>query len=154
LLLSALQSHGRACDWWSLGVLAFELLFGRPAFSFGHGTDAAHPPAAPRTPKQIFASVLRYCQDAHLGRDVDHVFLPCRSDAQRAFLRMLLEPDPRARGGYGAQHGGHDVFVGSAFLADFDWGALVRQELAPPTFPPEQPEAAEAAGGAGLKIET
>ena len=119
--------YGKAADWWSAGVLAFELLFGRTPWQ----TTEAGRRATKK--EDTFDAILRYCEAAHLGRDVGGYFRCCRdNDAQRAFLRLLLEPNPRRRGGYGAQHGRHSAFVSCAFFADFDFGALVRQELAAP----------------------
>lgn len=111
--------HGRGVDWWSLGVLVFEL-------SCGHGPfDSAHP-------MEIFSNVM-------FG--IKRVIFPQNCDGPpSAFIQSLLQQNDIDR--LPLRQGGTQNLFTHSYFSGFDWGALkARTMKAPyvPTFsvPPE-----------------
>jgi serine/threonine protein kinase len=87
----ARRPYGRKVDWWGLGILTYELLFGQTPF---------HRDSKPRMFAAIRSEAPRF-----LGR-VD--------PATVSFISMLLEKDPDARGDF-AKINGHPFFAGLDF---------------------------------------
>jgi PAS domain S-box-containing protein len=124
------QGHGAPVDWWALGVLLHELVFGGTPFR-GARRD------------ETFENVLR--------RPLALPSRPAVSDACRDLISRLLEKDPARR--LGTRGGAHEVMA-HPFFAEVNW-PLLRSET-PPYVPrkhnqqqqQEQPAGAAAEAGA------
>lgn len=105
------KPYGKACDWWSLGALGFDLLTGSPPFRANN-----HKRIAEKIVKQKLAPPY------FLGPDAKDLFL------------RLLRKDPHKRLGY---HMPKDLQTIKAhrFFRKIDWKALERRELEPPINP-------------------
>ncbi len=115
--------HDSMVDWWSFGVLLYELLTGTTPFR-GARRDAT------------FENVVK--------RPLAFPATPALSPACRDLIARLLAKDPRAR--LGAAAGGDEVKQ-HPWFASVDW-ALLRQ-AAPPYVPGGRAAAAAAAAGGG-----
>ncbi len=106
--------YGKAADWWSLGVMIFEMLCGVPAF---RGSD------------------LRQTYQKVLFAEVDFTPYPDRfSDASKELLLGLLQKDPKVR--LGNSSGGTSNYstsrsaeppadiIGSKFFKDVNWNDI------------------------------
>jgi serine/threonine protein kinase len=102
------RPYSFALDWWSLGVVAYQMLFGRRPFSGDGRADTA------RLCQRIVGTRPAYRPD--VGRDVV------------AFLDLLLEKDAAKRGDFEAIRNA-DLFRG------MDWQALEERRIAPPFVP-------------------
>jgi len=85
------RSYGKAVDWWALGILAYELFFGRSPF-------------ANSNPKKLFRNILE--KDPKFPPDVD----PVISD----FILVLLKKEPEERPSY-SKIVTHQLFAGISF---------------------------------------
>jgi serine/threonine protein kinase len=105
------KPYGKACDWWSLGALGFDLLTGSPPFKGNNNAKITE-----RILKQKL--VLPY----FLGPDAKDLFT------------RLLRKDPQKRLGY---HMPKDMqtIKNHRFFRKIDWKALERRELDPPIKP-------------------
>lgn len=105
------KPYGKACDWWSLGALGFDLLTGSPPFRANN-----HAKLQEKIVKQKL--VLPY----YLGPDA------------KDLLIRLLRKDPTKRLGY---HMPKDLqtIKKHRFFRKIDWAALERRELDPPIQP-------------------
>ncbi|KAF7715519.1 Serine/threonine-protein kinase [Penicillium ucsense] len=105
------KPYGKACDWWSLGALGFDLLTGSPPFRANN-----HAKMQEKIVKQKL--VLPY----YLGPDA------------KDLLTRLLRKDPAKRLGY---HMPKDLqtIKKHRFFRKIDWAALERRELNPPIQP-------------------
>jgi serine/threonine protein kinase len=117
------RGHDKGVDYWALGVLAYELLCGRPPFT------AADPLAIY---KRVAAGDVTL--PAHL------------SGPARDLLRNLLVADTTRR--FGCRVGGVGDVMRHRFFEGLDWGALAARALPPPYVPPP-PGPAERACGVG-----
>ncbi|TYZ67116.1 hypothetical protein PybrP1_005373 [[Pythium] brassicae (nom. inval.)] len=107
---AALQAHGFALDWYSVGALLFELLTGLPPF---YTNDK----------KQLFHNILR-----------GHLVIPDHlSPNARDLIQRLLHRDPKQRLGSGPT-GDREIFA-HPFFNTVDWERLKRRELPPPFRP-------------------
>ncbi|WIA19038.1 hypothetical protein OEZ85_003698 [Tetradesmus obliquus] len=104
------EGHWQAADWWSLGVLAFELVAGAPPF-------------------------MHEDRMVMYRRIVDGVFScpPHFSAELRDFVKQLLVRKPAYRLGQGA--GGVGDIKRHAWFAGFDWQAFEAKKLKAPYMP-------------------
>lgn len=105
------KSYGKACDWWSLGALGFDLLTGSPPFKGNN-----HAKITEKILKQKL--MLPY----FLGPD------------SKDLLIRLLRKDPAKRLGYHIQKDIKTI-KGHRFFRNIDWKALERREIEPPILP-------------------
>jgi len=104
--------HSHAVDWWTFGILIFELL-------------AGHPPFQSNSPMQTFAKIMK---------GINTVPLPkaCQGDAGQ-LIKSILAKQPTDR--LPMKAGGiqniknHDWYIG------FDWSKMLDQTLEPPYKP-------------------
>ncbi|KAI4326286.1 hypothetical protein MLD38_031615 [Melastoma candidum] len=98
--------HGTTADWWSVGVILFELIVGIPPFNAEH-------------PQTIFDNILnRNIPWPRVPEDMSH-------EAQDLIDRLLTE-DPHQR--LGAE--GASEVKEHAFFKDINWDTLARQKAA------------------------
>lgn len=104
------KGHGKGVDWWTLGILMYEMLVGDPPF-----LDA--------DPIQIYQQVLQ-CK-VRYTRSYDN-------DA-KSLTKKLLTPDLSKR--YGClKHGASDIKT-SNWFDDLNWEALLKRKLDAPIKP-------------------
>ena len=104
------QGHGKAVDWWALGILAFEMLAGYPPFFDDH-------------PLGIYEKVLR-----------NEIAFPSHIDPYaKDLIRGLLTADRSKR--LGNLRGGAKDVMSHAWFAGVDWGSLERKEIGAPIVP-------------------
>jgi serine/threonine protein kinase len=113
--------YGPAVDWWALGIITFELLFGRRPFA-----DASR--------AGLFEKITKSAPEFSSGCD----------RAVRDFVMMLLAKDPRKRGGF-EQVKQHE------FLQGIDFQKVLRKEytfthLPTPTPPADDLEPVDSDG--------
>ncbi|XP_021909433.1 probable serine/threonine protein kinase IREH1, partial [Carica papaya] len=98
--------HGATADWWSVGIILFELIVGIPPFNAEH-------------PQQIFDNIL--------NRNIPWPRVPeeMSPEAQDLIDRLLTE-DPQLRLGY---RGASEVKQ-HVFFKDINWDTLARQKAA------------------------
>lgn len=114
--------YGAACDWWTFGILIYEMLFGCAPFQ---GTDR----------EEIFKNLARgTLRDDHLKRiENEKVKFPEHIEVSKEAKRLvkaLLTPDVRKR--LGAEHGAADIKA-HPFFAGINWALL--RDLKPPIIP-------------------
>ncbi|KNE65047.1 AGC/PKA protein kinase [Allomyces macrogynus ATCC 38327] len=102
--------HGKAVDWWSLGILIFELLCG-------------YPPFYDDSPYGIYEKILA-------GRLQFPAFVDA---AARDLIRNLLAHDWTKR--LGALKGGASDIKNHRWFANIDWDELVARRVTPPMVP-------------------
>jgi protein kinase A len=104
------QGHGKAVDYWALGILAFEMLAGYPPFFDDH-------------PLGIYEKILR-----------NEIAFPLHIDMYaKDLIRGLLTTDRTKRLG-NLQRGAKDVME-HAWFQGVDWGSLERKEIGAPIVP-------------------
>lgn len=106
------RGHGRAVDWWALGILIYEMM-------------AGFPPYYDETPYLIYEKIL--------GGKLE--FPPHFDPALCDLLTGLLQPDPQRRLGCGAD-GAWDVKRHPWFAASVNWDALLQKQIQAPFTPP------------------
>jgi cGMP-dependent protein kinase len=104
--------HNHAVDWWTIGILIYELLSGNPPFTAS-------------APMQIFKNVLG---------GIKRVALPkkCQGPAGH-LIKGLLRKEPSER--LPMRAGGVPEFKKHEWYASFDWDALEREDMTPPYRP-------------------
>ncbi|KAH8554140.1 kinase-like domain-containing protein [Umbelopsis sp. PMI_123] len=105
-----LLGHGytKTVDWWTLGVLLYEMLTGLPPF-YDENTNEMY--------RKILQDELRFPDEV--------------SDSARDLLRGLLNRDPNERlGNFGTQH-----IKNHPFFARIDWRKLMAKKVQPPFKP-------------------
>ncbi|CAL1526309.1 unnamed protein product [Lymnaea stagnalis] len=106
------KGHDHSADYWSLGILMFELLNGTPPFS---GSD----------PMRTYNIILK---------GVDHIEFPKKiSRSAHVLIKKLCRDNPMERLGYG-RNGISDIRKNKWFQG-FDWEGLMNLTLTPPIIP-------------------
>jgi CRP-like cAMP-binding protein len=108
------EGHAYAVDWWSLGVLAHELAFGK--MPFGHGVESNE--------LAVAQAILEHTKDGLRFPETPKV-----SELTRELIASLLDPDPQQRlGGEGGAAAVRDLPV----LGDINWAQLASGTLQSP----------------------
>uniref|UniRef100_A0A2M4CK83 non-specific serine/threonine protein kinase n=1 Tax=Anopheles darlingi TaxID=43151 RepID=A0A2M4CK83_ANODA len=111
ILKGSSYGHGMAVDWWSVGVLMFELLVGQSPFHVDSG------------PSEIQRRISN-----------EEPIIPAHLSAEAAdFLRKLLTKDPKRRLGCGEQKAGE--LKSHPFLRPIDWDMLQQKRIPAPYKP-------------------
>ncbi|KAH1487307.1 hypothetical protein LV164_006079 [Aspergillus fumigatus] len=105
------KPYGKACDWWSLGALGYDLLTGSPPFKANNNAKLQEKIVKQKLTLPYF-----------LGPDA------------KDLLTRLLRKEPSKRLGY---HMPKDLqtIKNHRFFRKIDWKALERREVAPPILP-------------------
>lgn len=124
-------------DWWSLGVVTYELLFGKRPFR--GKTNSSLTQAILRDTMRFPDSAAGIVSAAGLDciRAVSLPFLPFHSRFRLSFLShslQLLQRDTRKRLGC-AEMGGLDGLKAHPWFADYDWSKIESKEAVPPFEP-------------------
>ncbi|XP_042067564.1 probable serine/threonine protein kinase IRE isoform X1 [Salvia splendens] len=100
------MGHGATADWWSVGVILFELLVGLPPFNAEH-------------PQQIFNNII--------NRDITWPKVPeeLSFEAYDLLNKLLIENPVQRLGSTGAAE-----VKRHSFFKDINWGTLARQKAA------------------------
>jgi serine/threonine protein kinase len=101
--------HSTAVDWWSVGVILFELIVGIPPFN-------------DESQEAIFQNIKEHkipWDQIKIGIGDD-----CISEEAFDLINKLLEPDPKKR--IGSE--GTEAIKNHAFFRDIDWESLRRKE--------------------------
>jgi serine/threonine protein kinase len=101
------QGHGKGVDWWTLGVLIFEML-------------ASYPPFYDEEPTRTYAKIM------HGQINFPKHF----SEHAQDLIRKLLHPKPSKR--LGVINGGASLIKKHPFFADLDWDLLAARKLPAP----------------------
>lgn len=109
------QGHGKAVDWWALGILLYEFLVGQPPF-WDHNPMKIY--------EQIVEGKIRFPSSSHSFQI---------SDPARDLILALCKTDPTQRLGYVA--GGARRVKDHDFFADIDWEALYYKRIKGPIIP-------------------
>jgi CRP-like cAMP-binding protein len=104
--------HNHAVDWWTVGILVFELLSGNPPFTAG-------------APMQIFKNVLGGIKKVALPKK-------CQGDAGH-LIKALLRKEPSER--LPMRNGGVVNVKQHQWYAKFDWPLLEKAEMKVPYRP-------------------
>mmetsp|Transcript_22431 Transcript_22431/g.62985 ORF Transcript_22431/g.62985 Transcript_22431/m.62985 type:complete len:476 (+) Transcript_22431:132-1559(+) len=105
------RGHSLPADWWSVGILCFELLAGHPPF------DSAHP-------MQIYSKVMK---------GIQNVTFPKSTGEAKDFVVGKCQKDPQQR--LPVRRGGIANLRQHKWFGAFDWGALENQTMEPPYLP-------------------
>ncbi|VDN58053.1 unnamed protein product [Dracunculus medinensis] len=106
------DGYDETVDWWSLGVIAFELLTGCSPFTVDGQSNNS---------RDIAKRILSKC--VPFPRDFDRLAMD--------FISRLLEKSPRRRLG----RKGAEEIKRHPFLADIDWDKCEKKRLVPPIIP-------------------
>ncbi|KAI8979745.1 kinase-like domain-containing protein [Mycotypha africana] len=102
------EGYTKAVDWWTLGVLLYEMITGLPPF-YDENTNEMY--------RKILQDPLRFPDDV--------------SEPARDLLTRLLNRDPDSRLGYKST----DEIRNHPFFASIDWTKLMKKQLQPPFKP-------------------
>jgi serine/threonine protein kinase len=104
------KGHGKGVDWWTLGILIYEML-------------ASYPPFYDEDPMMTYAKIAR-------GK----ITIP-KHFSRRAvdLIKRLLHPKPTNR--LGVLKGGASLIKQHPWFDGFDWEALEKKKMAPPFVP-------------------
>lgn len=110
--LIASIGHNKAVDWWTLGILIYELMSG-------------HPPFEAPNPMQIYGKVMK---------GIHAVKFPSRCrGAVGVLVHQLLTREPTER--LPMKAGGTTLLRQHAWYKDFDWDACFTLQMTPPYKP-------------------
>ena len=114
--------YNQSVDYWSMGILVFELLVGNTPFAGDNDKK-----------KEQQKRILRYADGAALEWP-SHVHI---SSKARRLIEALLERDPKKRLGMGAETaaGGVAEILAHEWFEGIDLEALKRKEIEPPWLP-------------------
>ncbi|KAI0089265.1 hypothetical protein BDY19DRAFT_1048211 [Irpex rosettiformis] len=101
-----LRGDDAAVDWWALGVITYEFLYGIPPFH-------------DETPERVFENIL----SGHIEWHDDYIEI---SDEAKDFISRLITLDPTQRLGVN----GADEVKRHPFLKDIDWDNVTKTEAA------------------------
>uniref|UniRef100_M4BQF6 AGC/RSK/RSKP90 protein kinase n=1 Tax=Hyaloperonospora arabidopsidis (strain Emoy2) TaxID=559515 RepID=M4BQF6_HYAAE len=105
------RTYGKAADWWSFGILLYEMIGGKPPY-YHRNRDI------------MFQTILKQ----------DWVtFSPSFSDAAISLINGLLTRDPMMRLGSGPR--GADEVLTHPFFDSIDWPELLERQVQPPFNP-------------------
>ena len=104
------QDYGRAVDWWCLGVVTYEMMYGLPPF---YSRDVA----------EMYDNILH--KPLRLRPHV--------SPSARNLLEGLLKKDKTQR--LGSEQGDHHIIMAHPFFRNIDWELLQQKKLEPPFNP-------------------
>jgi cGMP-dependent protein kinase len=110
--LIASTGHTNAVDWWTLGILIFELMSGHPPFESAY-------------PMQIYSKVMK-----GIGKVV---FPPKCNGPVGDLIRDLLKREPSERAAM--RPGGTKNIKDHKWYQGFDWSAMAKLQLDPPYKP-------------------
>ena len=108
--------HGKAVDWWALGILIYEFLVGQPPFWDSNPM---------RIYEQIVAGRIKFPNPASTALDM--------SDAAKDIIQGLCKTDPTERLGHIA--GGSQRVRDHPFFREVDWEELYYKRGAGPIVP-------------------
>ena len=104
------KGHGKGVDWWTLGILTYEMLRGEPPF-------------IDEDPMGIYQKILAGKVSFPRGFD----------KSAKSLVKKVLTADLTRR--YGCLKGGAQDIKESKWLASFDFNALLKRELKAPIVP-------------------
>ena len=109
------KGHNTGADWWSLGILTYEMLIGTPPFTDDNDPMVVY--------QQILAAVI---PEPPRGK-------PPLSKQARLFIERLCTKEPSQR--LGCKKNGAEDVRQHTFMAKINWRRLVRKLLQPPYIP-------------------
>lgn len=104
------EPYGRAVDWWCLGAVLYEMLYGLPPFYS-------------RNTSEMYERILNKPLTLRSGT----------SESAKDLLSQLLEKDPRMRLGYA--EGDLDTLKMHSFFSQINWDDLFAKKVRPPFNP-------------------
>jgi len=104
------KGHGKGVDWWTVGILIFEMLAGFPPF---------YDEEPMKTYEKIMKGQVTY--PAHFSKDA------------RSLISKLLEHQPTKR--LGVVNGGAKLIKSEPWFKGFDWDGLYKKKLKPEIIP-------------------
>lgn len=109
------QAYTKVVDWWTLGILLYEMIVGLPPF-YSENVNEMY--------KRILEDPLRFPFDQQLGK-------PVVSPLAQDLLKKLLDRNPQFRMGCT----GPDIIKAHPFFSDIDWYRLSKKQITPPFRP-------------------
>jgi len=105
------EGHGREADWWSLGILAYETLFGIPPFYSEN--------------QMLMYDLIREC-------NLRFADSPTVSAEAKDFIKKMLVKDPKKRLGHATDF---EEIKNHPWFADLNWEKLAKKEIDTPFKP-------------------
>ncbi|KAJ3434529.1 serine/threonine-protein kinase ndrb-related [Anaeramoeba flamelloides] len=103
--------YTETCDWWSLGVIMFEMLYGFTPF-------------VSKTRKGTFQSIMNWKENLIYPEDI-----PVSPEAIDLMTKLICEPSDRLG------KNGVEEIQNHAFFQDIDWTKIEKRALTPPIVP-------------------
>jgi serine/threonine protein kinase len=116
-----MKGHGFAVDWWTLGILVYEMATGRPPFMHKSHHKLG---VLIRTQKIVWPDPVRH--KIHMSAEL------------KDFIAKLLDRNPKTRLGSGPDDA--NELVCHPFFEGFDWDALIKKEIKAEYTPEIDPE--------------